>query len=35
VLSPLIAKLVRQEMIGVVKNGTGRRLRAGFRLPGG
>ena len=34
-LSPLIAKLVRQEMIGRVENGTGRRLRGGIRLPGG
>ena len=35
VASPLITKLVRQEMIGVVENGTGRRLRGGIRLPGG
>jgi len=35
VLSPLIAKLVRQEMIGMVENGTGQRLRDGIRLPGG
>lgn len=35
VLSPAIAKLVRQEMIGVVKNGTGRRAQGGFKLPDG
>ena len=35
VLSPLIAKLVRREMIGVVENGTGRRVSGGFTLPGG
>ena len=35
VVSPVIAKLVRQEMIGVVENGTGRRARGGIKLPGG
>ncbi len=35
VLSPTIAKLVRREMIGVVQNGTGVRLRGGVRLPDG
>ena len=35
VLSPLIARLVRREMIGVVDEGTGRRVRGGFALPGG
>ena len=35
VLSPVIARLVRQEMIGVVENGTGRRARGGIQLAGG
>ncbi len=35
VLSPAIARLVRQQMIGVVENGTGKRARGGLRLPGG
>ncbi|HEY3827367.1 MAG TPA: transglycosylase domain-containing protein [Bryobacteraceae bacterium] len=35
VLSPVIAKLVRKEMIGVVENGTGARARGGIRLPDG
>lgn len=34
-LSPEIAGLVRQEMIGVVQNGTGRRVLNVFVLPGG
>jgi membrane peptidoglycan carboxypeptidase len=35
VISSEIAALVRQEMIGVVKNGTGRRALNSFVLPGG
>ncbi len=35
VLSPVIAKLVRQEMIGVVENGTGIRAHGGIRLSDG
>lgn len=35
VLSPVIARLVRREMIGVVENGTGRRLQGGLKLPDG
>ena len=35
VISPVIAKLVRQEMIGVVENGTGRRAHGGIRLADG
>lgn len=35
VLSPVIARLVRKEMMGVVENGTGARARGGFKLPGG
>ncbi|HEX4136928.1 MAG TPA: transglycosylase domain-containing protein [Bryobacteraceae bacterium] len=35
VLSPVIAGLVRKEMIGVVENGTGARARGGIRLPDG
>ncbi len=35
VLSPVIARLVRREMIGVVENGTGRRLQGGLKLPNG
>ena len=34
-LSPEIAALVREEMIGVVRNGTGRRALNAFVLPGG
>ena len=34
-LNPEIASLVRQEMLGVVQNGTGRRLKAGITLPDG
>ncbi len=34
-LSPVIAKLVRREMIGVVQNGTGRRAAGGVKLPYG
>ncbi len=35
VISPLIAALVRKELIGVVENGTGRRTHGGIVLPGG
>ena len=35
VLSPVIAKLVRKEMIGVVENGTGVRAHGGIRLSDG
>jgi hypothetical protein len=35
VLSPVIARLVRQQMIGVVQNGTGRRIRGGIKLVDG
>lgn len=35
VLSPVIAKLVRQQMIGVVQNGTGRRAAGGMKLQNG
>lgn len=34
-LDPAIARLVRREMIGVVENGTGRRVRGGLKLPDG
>ena len=34
-VSPVIAKLVRQEMIGVVENGTGRRAHGGIKLADG
>ena len=34
-LNPTIARLVRGEMIGVVENGTGRRLQGGVKLPDG
>ncbi len=34
-LIPVIAQLVRQEMIGVVQNGTGRRLQGGIKMPNG
>ncbi len=33
VLSPEIVKLVREQMIGVVQNGTGRRVQGGVKLP--
>ena len=35
VLSPEIAELVRHEMLGVVENGTGRRLQGGLKLADG
>lgn len=35
VLSPVIARLVYGEMLGVVRNGTGRRALSAFQLPGG
>ena len=35
VLLPQIARIVRREMLGVVQNGTGRRARAGLKLPDG
>jgi membrane peptidoglycan carboxypeptidase len=35
VLSPIIARLVHDQMLGVVKNGTGRRALNAFALPGG
>ena len=35
VLSPVIAGLVRRQMIGVVENGTGRRVKGGITLPDG
>ena len=35
VLNPVIAGLVRQEMLGVVQNGTGRRLQGGIKMPDG
>ena len=35
VLNPVIARLVRQEMRGVVQNGTGRRLQGGLKAPDG
>ncbi len=35
VLSPVIAKLVRQDMIGVVENGTGRLAHGGLKLADG
>jgi membrane peptidoglycan carboxypeptidase len=35
VISPEIAALVRQQLIGVVENGTGRRARGGIAIPGG
>ena len=34
-LSPEIAKLVREQMVGVVQNGTGRRASGGIKLPDG
>jgi membrane peptidoglycan carboxypeptidase len=35
VISPQIAALVRQQLIGVVENGTGRRMHGGITMPGG
>ena len=35
VIAPQIAALVRQQLIGVVENGTGRRAHGGIALPGG
>jgi membrane peptidoglycan carboxypeptidase len=35
VIEPVIAQLIRQQLIGVVENGTGRRTRGGFAMPGG
>jgi membrane peptidoglycan carboxypeptidase len=35
VIAPEIATLVRQQLIGVVENGTGRRAHGGIALPGG
>ena len=35
VLSPVIARLVRQQMIGVVETGTGRRVSGGLKLADG
>ena len=35
VISPEIAALIRQQLIGVVENGTGRRARGGIVMPGG
>jgi membrane peptidoglycan carboxypeptidase len=35
VIAPEIAALVRQQLIGVVENGTGRRAHGGIALPGG
>jgi hypothetical protein len=34
-LDPVIARLVRRELIGVVENGTGRRVHGGLKLPDG
>jgi len=34
-LNPVIARLVRHEMIDVVENGTARRIHGGLKLPGG
>ncbi len=34
-ISPEIAALVRQQLIGVVENGTGRRAHGGIAMPGG
>lgn len=34
-LNPIIAQLVRREMVGVVQNGTGRRMQGGVKLPDG
>jgi cell division protein FtsI/penicillin-binding protein 2 len=35
VIAPEIAALVRQQLIGVVENGTGRRMHGGITMPGG
>jgi membrane peptidoglycan carboxypeptidase len=35
VIAPEIAALVRQQLIGVVENGTGRRAHGGISMPGG
>ena len=35
VIAPEIAALVRQQLIGVVENGTGRRMHGGIAMPGG
>jgi membrane peptidoglycan carboxypeptidase len=35
VIAPEIVALVRQQLIGVVENGTGRRARGGIAMPGG
>jgi membrane peptidoglycan carboxypeptidase len=35
VIAPEIAALVRQQLIGVVENGTGRRTHGGITMPGG
>jgi membrane peptidoglycan carboxypeptidase len=35
VIAPEIAALVRQQLIGVVENGTGRRAHGGIAMPGG
>lgn len=35
VMSPEIAELIRQQLIGVVENGTGRRAKGGLVLPNG
>ncbi len=35
VIAPEIARLVRQQLIGVVENGTGRRAHGGIAMPGG
>jgi membrane peptidoglycan carboxypeptidase len=35
VIAPQIAALVRQQLIGVVENGTGRRAHGGILMPGG
>jgi membrane peptidoglycan carboxypeptidase len=35
VIEPEIANLVRQQLIGVVENGTGRRAHGGIAMPGG
>ncbi len=35
VIAPQIAALVRQQLIGVVENGTGRRAHGGIAMPGG
>ena len=34
-IAPEIAALVRQQLIGVVENGTGRRTHGGISMPGG